>query len=61
VRSALGRGFRSVVPGDGHTTSDRPHLPAAKIIEHHNAVWADFMAPAGPALVLPSAELRFAR
>jgi nicotinamidase-related amidase len=52
VRSALARGFRTIVPSDGHTTADRPHLPATKIIEHHNAIWADFLAPRGPAEVL---------
>jgi hypothetical protein len=34
-------------PSDGHTTADRPHLSAAKIIEHHNAIWSDFIAPGG--------------
>ena len=52
VRSALARGFRTIVPSDGHTTADRPHLPATKIIEHHNAIWGDFLAPHGPAEVL---------
>ena len=51
VRSALARSYRTVVPSDGHTTADRPHLPATAIIAHHNAIWADFIAPAGPALV----------
>src|SRR3546814_9524216 len=36
VRAALARGWRTTVPSDGHTTADRPHLSAAKIIEHHN-------------------------
>ncbi|MFO1087922.1 MAG: cysteine hydrolase family protein [Reyranellaceae bacterium] len=58
VRSALARGYPTTVPSDGHTTSDRPHLSAAKIIEHHNAIWADFIAPRGPALVQPCAEVR---
>jgi nicotinamidase-related amidase len=58
VRAALARGLRTIVPSDGHTTSDRPHLPAAKIIEHHNAIWADFIAPRGPALVQPCADVR---
>jgi nicotinamidase-related amidase len=57
VRSALGRGYRTIVPSDGHTTSDRPHLPASAIIAHHNAIWADFLAPAGPARVCPVREL----
>jgi nicotinamidase-related amidase len=51
VRSALAPGYRTIVPRDGHTTSDRPHLSAAKIIEHHNAIWADFLSPIGPATV----------
>jgi nicotinamidase-related amidase len=51
VRSALGRRYSTIVPMDGHTTSDRSHLPAQKIIEHHNAIWADFISPVGPARV----------
>jgi nicotinamidase-related amidase len=51
VRSALGRGYATIVPEDGHTTADRPHLMARQIIAHHNAIWADFIAPGGPAAV----------
>jgi nicotinamidase-related amidase len=58
VRSALARGIPTVVPSDGHTTSNRPHLAAEKIIEHHNAIWADFLAPRGPAAICPCAEVR---
>lgn len=58
VRSALGRGYRTIVPSDGHTCSDRSHLPAAKIIEHHNKIWADFIAPKGPAQTCTCAEIR---
>jgi nicotinamidase-related amidase len=58
VRSALGRGWPTVVPSDGHTTADRPHLSAAQIIAHHNAIWAGFLAPCGPALVQSCASLR---
>lgn len=57
VRSALARGYKTVVPRDGHTTANRPYLPAVKIIEHHNAVWADFIAPAGPAELTSCAEI----
>lgn len=56
VRSALAKRYRTIVPRDGHTTSDRPHLSAAKIIEHHNAIWADFLSPIGPAIVCRCAE-----
>ncbi len=60
VRSALARGIPTIVPSDGHTTSDRPHLPAEKIIEHHNAIWADFIAPGGPARICRCCDLRVA-
>jgi len=56
VRSALARRYPTIAPADGHTTSDRPHLAAAKIIAHHNAIWADFIAPGGPAIVCPCAR-----
>lgn len=57
VRSALARRYPTIVPSDGHTTSDRPHLPAVKIIEHHNAIWADFIAPSGPAVIRRCADV----
>lgn len=49
IRSALARGYKTIVPEDGHTTGDRPYLSAQKVIEHHNAVWANFISPVGPA------------
>ena len=49
VRSALAHGYRTIVPEDGHITFDRPYMPAAKVIEHHNMVWANFISPVGPA------------
>jgi nicotinamidase-related amidase len=57
VRSALGRGYPTIVPMDGHTTADRPHLTARQIMEHHNAIWADFIAPGGPATVCACADV----
>ena len=58
VRSALARSWPTIVPSDGHTTAERPHLSAAQIIAHHNAIWADFLAPRGPAIVQSCASLR---
>lgn len=57
VRAALARRIPVIVPSDGHTTADRPHLVATKIIEHHNAVWSDFLSPIGPATVIPAAGI----
>jgi nicotinamidase-related amidase len=54
VRSALARRYATLVPSDGHTTADRPYLSAGKIIEHHNAIWSDFLSPVGSATVLPA-------
>jgi len=45
VRAATAHGYLVTVPSDAHTTRDRPHLDAAKIIEHHNFMWADFLLP----------------
>jgi nicotinamidase-related amidase len=56
VRAALGRGYPTLAPSDGHTTANRRHLTATQIIAHHNAVWADFISPAGPARVCSCAE-----
>ena len=47
VRSCTARGFETWAAADGHTVSDRPHLSAAKIIEHHNFIWSDLIAPGG--------------
>jgi nicotinamidase-related amidase len=47
VRSCTARGFETWAAADGHTVSDRPHLPAVKIIEHHNFIWSDLIAPGG--------------
>jgi nicotinamidase-related amidase len=57
VRSSTGRGFDTWVPSDGHAVSDRPHLSAAKVIEHHNYVWSELIAPGGAVTVLPCEDL----
>lgn len=47
VRRAVTLG-RPVIPvADAHTVSDRPHLPARAVIEHHNWVWSGLIAPGG--------------
>lgn len=47
VRTAAALGYTVTVPCDGHTTRDRPHLDAAKIIEHHNYMWTGLLLPRG--------------
>jgi nicotinamidase-related amidase len=57
IRSALAHGFKTVVPKDGHSTADRAHLSAAKIIEHHNETWRWLLSPAGPARIVRCADV----
>jgi len=57
VRSCTTRGFKTWVASDEHTLSDRPHLPAMKIIEHRNYVWSNLIAPGGPVTVVSCQEL----
>jgi len=45
VRSAAALGFRVVAVADCHTVSDRPHLSAPRVIEHHHWVWTNLIAP----------------
>jgi nicotinamidase-related amidase len=40
VRSAVSLDHDVVVVADAHTLSDRPHLGAQAVIEHHNWVWS---------------------
>ena len=40
VRSAISKGHHVVVVADGHTLSNRPHLKAPIIIQHHSWVWS---------------------
>lgn len=55
VRRAASGKLDTVVISDAHTTRDRPHLGAAKIIEHHNWVWSEF----GAIRLMPSDAVDF--
>jgi nicotinamidase-related amidase len=57
VRSCAGRGFETWAAADGHTLTDRPHLSAIKVIEHHNYIWSNLIAPGGPVTVATCEEL----
>jgi nicotinamidase-related amidase len=43
VRSAVSHGHHVVAVSDGHTLSDRSHLPASAVITHHNWVWSELI------------------
>jgi nicotinamidase-related amidase len=57
VRSCTAKGFKTWAVADGHTVSDRAHLSAAKIIEHHNFIWSNLIAPGGAVHVATCKEL----
>lgn len=56
VRSAVSHGYNVIAIGDGHTLSDRPHLPAPEVIRHHNWVWGGLIAK-GSVRVAATADL----
>jgi nicotinamidase-related amidase len=39
IKSAVSKDYKVTVVEDGHTTADRPHLSAPKVIEHYNWIW----------------------
>ncbi|MBE5321777.1 isochorismatase family protein [Pedobacter sp. MR2016-19] len=41
VKSAVSRDYEVTVVEDAHTTADRPHLTAPKVIEHYNWLWRE--------------------
>ena len=47
VQSALTKDYEITVVEDAHTTGDRPHLIAEKVIEHYNWVWRNMIPTRG--------------
>ena len=47
VQSALTKDFNITVVSNGHTTGERPHLKAEKVIEHYNWVWQNMIPTKG--------------
>ena len=56
VRSAVALGFKVVAVADCHTVSDRPHLSAERVIDHHHWIWANLLAP-HPVSIVREAEV----
>ena len=56
IRSAAALGFKVVAVADGHTVSDRPHLSAERVIDHHHWVWTNLIAP-HPVSIVREAEV----
>jgi nicotinamidase-related amidase len=56
IKSALTNDFNITVIKDGHTTGDRPHLKADKIIEHYNWIWREMIPTSGKIRVINSSD-----
>ncbi|GAA3589791.1 isochorismatase family protein [Flavivirga amylovorans] len=53
IQSALAKDYNITVVKDGHTTGNRPHLSAEKVIEHYNWVWQNMIPTKGTIKVDP--------
>lgn len=51
IQSALTKDYNIIVVEDGHTTGNRPHLKAKKVIEHYNWVWQNMIPTKGKVVV----------
>ncbi len=47
IQSALSKDFKINVVSDAHTTADRPHMIADKVIAHYNWVWKNMIPTKG--------------
>jgi len=56
VRSAASHGFDVTALSDAHTTGDRPHMRAEKIVEHHNWVWSNIATPVNSRIMVRTTE-----
>jgi len=41
IKSAITHEYKVTVISDAHTTGDRPHIKAEKVIEHYNWIWKE--------------------
>ena len=57
VQSALAKDYNVIVVADGHTTGNRPHLKAEKVIEHYNWVWQNMIPTKGTVSVKKCGEI----
>ncbi|MGD9366015.1 MAG: isochorismatase family protein [Desulfobacteraceae bacterium] len=57
VRAAFSLDYHIIVVADGHTTSDRPYVDAASLIQHHNWLWGGLINPNSKIEVLKAENL----
>lgn len=58
IQSALTKDYNLTVVSDGHTTGERPHLKAEKVIEHYNWVWQNMIPTKGEITVKTLEEIK---
>ncbi|TRX72129.1 isochorismatase family protein [Carboxylicivirga sp. M1479] len=58
IQSALVKAYQLTVVENGHTTGERPHLTAAKVIEHYNWVWRNMLPTNGKVDVKSFEEIK---
>lgn len=58
VQSALTKDYHITVVSDGHTTGERPHLTAEKVIEHYNWIWQNMIPTKGDIKVSSFQEIK---
>lgn len=58
IQSALTKNYNITVVSNGHTTGERPHLKAEKVIEHYNWVWQNMIPTEGRIEVISFEEIK---
>lgn len=58
IQSALIKNYNITVVEDTHTTGNRPHLSAEKVIEHYNWVWRNMIPTEGKIEVRRMEEIK---
>lgn len=58
IQSALTKDYNITVVSNGHTTGERPHLKAEKVVEHYNWVWQNMIPTKGKIEVKSFEEIK---
>lgn len=57
VQSALVKDYHVTIVEDGHTTGERPHMSAEKVIGHYNWIWQNMIPTEGQINVVSTSEI----
>jgi len=58
IHSAINKDYNVTIIKDCHTTANRPHLKAEKVIEHHNWLWENTVRTEGQIKVVAFNEFK---